>query len=329
MKRREFITLMGGAATWPLTARAQQPGKVWRVGILMGTADDQEGQSRVKSLETGLQSLGWSKGHNLQIEYRWATGDLDQMRTFAKELVALAPDVIVASNTPVVAILMQQTKTIPIVFVMVSDPVGSGFVESMARPGHNITGFTNFEYSMTGKWLEMLKELAPRTARVGLMFNPETNPGNGSFYTLPVKTAASAFAVTPILLPVHSAGEIEQAIAKFASQSDGGLIVIPDAFTTSNGAAIIAAATHYSVPSVFSFGTWPHRGGLMSYGIDTADLYRRSASYVDRILKGAKPADLPVQAPVKFEMVINLKTARALGLDVSSQLQQRADEVIE
>ena len=329
MRRREFITFIGGAAAWPAVVRAQQPERIRRIGILMGTANDQEGQSRVGSLEAGLQHLGWHNGRNLQIEYRWAAGNLERMQAFAKEIVDLSPDLIVASNTPVVAILKQQTQTIPIVFVMVSDPVGSGFVELMARPGHNITGFTNFEYSMTGKWLEMLKAMAPQVTRVGLLLNPETNPGNGSLYTLPVNTAASSFGVTPISLLIHNAGDIEQLIAEFANPSGGGLIVIPDAFTTSYGDKIIAAAARHSVPTVFSYGIWSHHGGLMSYGIDTADHYRRSAIYVDRILKGAKPADLPVQAPVKFEMIINLKTAKTLGLDAPLHLQQLADEVIE
>jgi putative ABC transport system substrate-binding protein len=329
MKRRELITLLGGAAVaWPLAARAQQSERVRRIGVLMGVANDQEGQSRVRSLETGLQDLGWWNGRNLQIEYRWAEGDLDRMRAFAKELVGLVPELIVAGNTPVVAALMQQTRTIPIVFVMVSDPVGSGLVTNLARPGGNVTGFANFEFSMGSKWTQLIKEMVPNVVRVGVLFNSATAP-YASGYMHSVEAAGSSMSIAVTTLPISDVGGIESAIANLAATPNSALFVLTDVFTTVNREKITTLATKYRLPAVYPHKYFAVGGGLISYGIDIADLHRRSASYVDRILKGANPAELPVQAPTKFELVINLKTAKALGVTVPPTLLTRADEVIE
>jgi putative tryptophan/tyrosine transport system substrate-binding protein len=329
MKRRDFITLLGGATVaWPLAARAQQPERMRRIGVLMGTpASDQESHVRLAAFLRQLGELGWRLGQNVRIEYRWYGTATEQTLAGAKELVEWQPDVIVGHSTPSVAALLQATRTIPIVFLLVADPVGSGFVESFARPGGNVTGFTTVEFSMGGKWVELLKEIAPRVTRVLLIFNPQT-AAYTPFLRL-IEAAAPSLAVDPIAGPVHDAAEIKRTIDAFARESSGALIAFPDIFTASHRELIVALAAQYRLPAVYPYPYFPKSGGLLSYGVDAADQFRRAASYVDRILKGAKPADLPVQAPVKFEMVINLKTAKALGLDVPLQLQQLADEVIE
>jgi putative tryptophan/tyrosine transport system substrate-binding protein len=331
MKRRDFITLLGGAAAWPVAARAQQPRRVKRIGILMGTANEPLTQLQVSALEIGLQELGWSTGRNLQIEYRWAEGKPDRIRAFAQELVSLAPDLIVAQPTPVVAALKQYTQTIPIVFVAVSDPVRSGFVESFSRPGGNITGFTIFETTLGGKWLQLLRELAPSLKRVAMLFNPETaNAGaSGGVYLQSIEAAAHATGIELIVTPVHKPEEIDAALGPIAQEPGGGLIVMPNAFTVVNRHRIASQATRLGIPAMFPGATFVEAGGLASYGVDVPDMFRRAASYVDRILKGEKPGELPVQAPIKFQLVINLGTAKALGLTVPPQLYALADEVIE
>ena len=329
MRRREFITLIGGAAAaWPLAARAQQPMR--RIGALTPFAEgDAVAQADVTAFRERLQQLGWTDGRNVRVDYRWAAGEVGRIRTYAKELVALQPDVILARTTPVTAALLQETRTIPIVFVGVSDPVGAGFAASIARPGGSATGFTNVEASLGGKWVEVLKEIYPRIARIAVMFDPRTSPGDGSFYLRLVENAARSIAVETIATPVHDAAEIERAIAAFAREPDGGLLVQPDVTMHSNRALIIAQAARHRLPAVSAFQFYVAEGGLASYGIDVVDLYRRAATYVDRILRGEKPGELAVQAPVKFELAINLKTAKALGLEMPPMLLGRADEVIE
>jgi putative tryptophan/tyrosine transport system substrate-binding protein len=331
MRRREFITLLGGAtAAWPLAARAQQPDRLRRIGVLMGIAESDPARPAFLSAFTrALQDLGWRDGANIRIDYRWGAGDSDRIRSFARELVELKPDLIVGQTTPVVAALKQQTRTVPIVFIQVSDPVGSGFIAGIAEPGGNITGFTNLESSMSSKLLELLKEIAPGIARVALLFNPETAPDGGSYFLRPVEAAAPALKVKIIPAPAHSAAEIDAAIASLAREPGAGLIVMPDVFVLAHRDQILALAEQYRLPAAYAYRFFAAGGGLISYGTDLADLFRRAAPYVDRILKGAKPADLPVQQPIKFEFVINLKTARALGLDVPDRLLALADEVIE
>ena len=330
MQRREFISLLGGAAMWPLTARAQQTDGVRRIGVLMPLAATDPGlKLQVAAFVRQLQELGWAEGRNLRIDYRWAAGDAGRMKVFAKELVALQPHVIFGRSTPVTAALLKETHTIPIVFAVVSDPVGEHFVKTLARPGGNVTGFTNVESSLTGKWMELLKEVAPSTKRVAFIFNPELAPGGGSYYTRLIEAAASSFALAPTARPVHDAAEIERAIGEFVREPNGGLIVLPDGTTNTHRGLIVALAARYRVPAIYAYRDAVVDGGLMSYGVDIVDQFQRAAGYVDLILKGAKPAELPVQLPTKFALVINLKTAKAIGLDVSSQLQQRADEVIE
>jgi putative ABC transport system substrate-binding protein len=329
MRRREFITLLGGAAAWPLAARAQQAAGMRRIGVLMAYAEsDSEAQAFVAAFREGLQKLGWTEGRNVRIDIRWGNVDVESMRRFAKELVALQPDLILAHNTPTTAALLQQTRTIPIIFANVSDPVGSGFVASFPRPGGNVTGFTNIEPTMAGKWLELLKEIAPRVARVAFLFNPATAP-YAEYYLKPFKAAAASFAVEVIAAPVRDTSELESVIATQARAPNGGLIVMTDSFTTAHRAEITSLAARHRLPAVYPYRFFTELGGLLSYGSDQPDNFRRAATYADRILKGAKPSELPVQAPVKFELVINMKTAKALGLDVPAQLQQRADEVIE
>jgi putative ABC transport system substrate-binding protein len=331
MKRREFITILGSAAaTWPLAARAQQAGQMRRIGVLMAIAEnDPEGQARVAAFHEGLQKLGWAEGRNIRIDTRWATPrDAESRQRFAKELVALHPDLILSHATPTTATLLQQTRTIPIIFAGVSDPVGSGFVASFARPGGNVTGFITMEPTMAGKWLELLKEIAPRVARVALLFNPATAP-YAEYWLNPFKAAAASFAVQAIVAPVHDISELESAIAAQAREPNTGLIAMPDTFLNVHRAEVTSLAARYRLPAVYAFRFFTDLGGLLSYGSDLVDDYRRAATYADHILKGARPSELPVQAPVKFELVINLKTAKALGLDVPLHLQQRADEVIE
>jgi putative ABC transport system substrate-binding protein len=329
MKRREFITLLGGAAAaWPLGARAQQSNRLRLVGVLLAMApSDPEAQLRVKAFEAALRELGWTEGRNLRLEYRWAPGDASLLRGQATELVGLAPDLILATSTPVLAALRQENP-LPIVFVQVTDPVGDGFVPNLARPGGFLTGFTSFEFTIGSKWLEALKHVAPKVRRVALMFNPDTAPFARKFWQ-PVEDAASSFDVEPIQAPVRDVGEIEHAIEAFARDANGGLIVLPDVSTTNHRNLIIALAARHRLPAVYPYRHFAASGGLMSYGSDLADVYRRAASYVDRTLKGAVPGDLPVQAPAKFEFVINLRTANALGLTVPPRVLGRADEVIE
>jgi len=329
LKRREFITLLGGAAAaWPLAAWAQQAGKVARVGVLMGYAgSDTEAEAWIAIFLQGLKQLGWIEGRNVQFDYRWAGGNVERMQSDSAELVELNPDLVLVGSTPALAALWRQTRTIPIVFVNVADPVGQGFISSLAHPGGNVTGFTSLEFSMGAKWVEMLKEISPSLARVTLLYNPETAPYFTSF--LPsIEAAASSLSVKTLPSPVHSAAEIEPAIKAVANQSSG-LIVVPSVFATIHRLTIIAQAAQLRLPAVYGFGYYAASGGLIAYGIDVLDMYRRAAAYVDRILNGTNAADLPVQAPNKFQLVINLKTAKALGLDVPTTLLARADEVIE
>src|SRR5215469_16966057 len=331
MRRRDFITaIAGSAAAWPLTAHAQQPEPTRRIGVLMGFPEsDSQAQGYIAALQDGLQKLGWTDGRNVRIDTRWATpAQADSMQRFAKELVALQPDLILSNTTPTTAALLEQTRTIPIVFAAVSDPVGSGFVASLARPGGNVTGFQAMVGSLAGKWLELLKEIAPRVTRVAMLFNPAVAPYAEAFLN-PFRAAASSFAVEAIAAPVRDLSELESVIAAQAREPNGGLIVMPDTFTDIHRAEIASLAARSGLPAVYPRRIFTEVGGLLSYGIDQLDLYRRVATYADRILKGAKPSELPVQAPVKFELAINLKTAKALGLDVPWFLRQRADFVIE
>jgi putative ABC transport system substrate-binding protein len=331
LKRRDFITLISGAAAgWPLTARAQQPEHMRRIGVLMGYAEnDPQAQAWYAAFLEGLQKLGWTEGRNIRIDTRWvASDDAESMQRFAKELVARQPDLILSHNTPTTAALLQETRTIPIVFAITADPVGSGFVASLSRPGGHVTGFATLEGSLGGKWLELLKEIAPRVARVAVLFDPATATF-AEYFLEPVKAAAKSLGVETIVAPVHDRSELESIIAAQAREPNSGLIVIPDSFLQLHRAEVTSLAARYRLPAVYPFHEFAEVGGLLSYGVDRLENWRGAASYVDRILKGEKPADLPVQAPSKYELVLNLKTAKALGLDVSWFLQQRADEVIE
>jgi ABC-type uncharacterized transport system substrate-binding protein len=330
MTRRAFITLLGGAAAaWPLAARAQQGERVMRIGVLMAYAEsDPEAQAWVAAFREGLQKLGWAEGRNIRIDTRWATADVESIQRFAKELVALQPELAVSTSTPSTAWLLQQTRTIPIIFTNVSDPVGSGFVASLPRRGGNATGFSTIEGSLGGKWLELLKEIVPRVNRITFLFNPATAT-YAEFYLNPFKAAAESFAVEAIAAPVRDRSELESVVSAQAREPNGGLIVMPDSFTDLHRAEIASLAARYRLPAVYPRRIFTEVGGLLSYGIDQLDNFRLAATYADRILKGEKPADLPVQAPTRYELVINLKTAKALGLDVPVHLQQRADEVIE
>jgi putative ABC transport system substrate-binding protein len=329
MRRRDFIALLGGAAAcWPLRARAQQSNRLRLVGVLFAMSpSDPESELRVRAFEAGLRELGWTEGRNLRLEYRWAPGDAALLHSQATELVGLAPDLILATSTPVLGAL-RQGNPLPIVFVQVTDPVGGGFVPNLARPGGYLTGFTSFEFTIGSKWLEALKHVAPEVKRVALIFNPDTAPFAHLFWQ-PVVEAAPAFDVEPIQTPVRDAGEIKHAIETFAREAKGGLMVLPDVSSTNYRDLIIALAARHRLPAVYPYRHFAASGGLMSYGTDVADVFRRAASYVDRILKGAAPGDLPVQAPAKYEFVINLKTANTLGLTVPPLWLGRADEVIE
>jgi putative ABC transport system substrate-binding protein len=327
IKRRELIIRLGAAgAAWPLAARAQQPDRVRRVGVLMGIADDLEGQARIAVFRQALQALGWSEGRNVQFIYRWSGGDVARARQFAKELLDLRSDVILANSTPVAAAVGETTRTTPTVFVQVSDPVTAGVVQSLARPGGNLTGFTNFEPSMASKWLELVKGIAPNITRVAYLFNPNTAP---LLYASAVETAAPLLSIKPFAAELRNADEMEGVIEQFAREPNGALLVLPDLFTATNRQSIIALAARHRLPAVYPFRYFVASGGLMSYGTETLETYRQAASYVARVLKGENPGDLPVQAPSKYELVINLKTAKALGLEISPSLLARADEVIE
>jgi putative tryptophan/tyrosine transport system substrate-binding protein len=329
IRRREFLAFLGGAAAWPLAARAQQPNGMRRIGILITLAEsDTVGQAYVGAFREGLQKLGWMEGRTFRIDTRRATPDVESIQRFAKELVALQPDVILTQNTPTTASMLQQTRTIPIIFANVADPVGSGFVASLPRPGGNVTGFITMEPTIPSKWVELIKEIAPRVARVAFLFNPATAPYFG-VYVNPFKAAAATFGVEPIIARVHDTSELETIIAALARDPNGGLVVMPDGFLVAHRAEIASLALRYRLPAVYPFRVFTEVGGLLSYGNDLVDQYRRAAIYADRILKGEKPGDLPVQVPVKFELVINRKTAEALGLDVPPSFYWRADEVIE
>jgi putative ABC transport system substrate-binding protein len=331
MRRREFITLLGGAAAvWPVAARTQQTERVRRVGVFVNLAEgDREGQRSIEALQNGLRELGWIEGRNIHVDYRWSPGaDTSRIRASAVDLVASKPDLILASATEGLAAFSDATRTIPIVFVSVSDPVGQGFVSNLARPGGNITGFTAFEFSMGGKWIEILKEIAPKIARVAVLFNPKTAPYFASFLRS-IETGAVSVGLPWVGVPVNEVVEIEPAITAFAREADGGLICPSDSFTSVHRKTIIPLAMSHRLPTIYTWREFATDGGLVTYGIDRVDLYRRAAPYVDRILRGAHPGDLPIQQPTKFELVINLKTAKALGLDVPLHLQQHADEAIE
>ena len=328
MRRREFISLIGGAVGWPLAARAQQGERVRRIGVCMNlAADDPEGQARLTAFAQGLQQLGWTDGRNARIEYRWAVGDAERIRKQAEELVTLAPDVILASGVPVVTALLQATRSVPIVFAQIVDPVGSGLVASLARPGGNVTGFTVFEFGMSGKWVELLKEIAPGVKRVAVLRDVGSSSGIGQLGA--IQSAASSFGLELSLVGMSDAGEIERAVTAFARAANGGVIVTGSTPAIIHRELITTLAARHRLPAVYAFRYFVTVGGLISYGPDSIDPFRRAAGYVDRILKGEKPADLPVQAPTKYELVINLKTAKALGLDLSASVLARADEVIE
>jgi putative ABC transport system substrate-binding protein len=329
MKRRAFITLIGGAAAaWPLAARAQQPARVPRIGVLTSiSADDPEGQVRLTAFVHGLQQLGWTVGQNVRIDYRWGGSNVDDTRKYAAELVALDPDVILAQSSASVAPLLLATRTIPVVFTTVADPVGAGFVESLARPGGNATGFTNFEYSIAGKWLELLKEIAPGVMRVAVFRESTIAAGAGQFGAIQAQAQSLGVELRPV--DVRDAGEIERAITAFAQGSNGGLIVTGSPAAVVHRGLIVALAARHRLPAVYNTRFYATGGGLISYGPDFVDQFRRAAGYVDRILKGEKPAGLPVQQPTRYELVINLRTAKALGLDLPPMVLARADEVIE
>ena len=328
MRRREFIGLLGGAAAWPVTGRAQQPDRVRRIGVLMAiAADDPQAQARMTTFRAHLEQLGWTERRNVLIEARFGGGDADGMRKLATELVALAPDVILANATPALAPLLQLTRTIPIVFVLVADPVGAGFVDSLARPGGNATGFTPYDYSISAKWLELLKEIAPNLKRIGVLRDPALTLGTAQFAAIQAMAPSVGVEVTPI--GVHDAGEIERGIGGIARMSNAGLVVTGSSLIVVHRHLIIARAAQHKLPAIY-YERFPVKdGGLFSYGPSFLDQFRLGAGYVDRILKGEKPADLPVQAPTKYELVINLKTAKALGLTVPPSLLARADEVME
>jgi ABC-type uncharacterized transport system substrate-binding protein len=330
IRRRDFVTLLcGTAAALPLTARAQQLGQARRVGVLMALAQgDPEAQLRAQAFEAGLRALGWVEGRNLRLDYHWVP-DAGRLSAQASELVGSAPDLILAVGTPVVAGLLPVSRTLPIVFVQVMDPVGSGFVPNLARPGGHVTGFASFEFSIGSKWLEALKEIAPAVKRVAVVFSPDTAPFAPLFWQPVVDAAARSFAVAAMQMPVRDGRELAGEIEALAREPDGGLMVLPDVSTVNNRDLIIALAARHRLPAIYPLRSFAASGGLFSYGSDGVDIFRRAASYVDRILKGAKAGDLPVQAPAKYELVINLKTARALGLEVPPMLLARADEVIE
>jgi putative ABC transport system substrate-binding protein len=328
IRRREFITLLGGAAAWPLAARAQQGDRVRRIGVLMGfDENDPVAKTYVSAFTQALAGLGWTDGRNVRVDLRWPGVDSNRMRALAQELIGLQPDIIVTNATPATVAVQRETRTIPIVFQIVADPVASGIVARLDRPGGNITGFAAFEATLGGKWIELLWEIAPGLKRAAIMFNPDTAPV--STYMPSFETAARSLKVVPIITPVHSDVEIEAAIIALGREPGGGLVVMPDTFMVAHRAPLILAAERSNVPAVYFLSGFARDGGLLSYGPDLVDTFRRAASYVDRILRGAKPGDLPVQFPTKFETAVNLKTAKALGLAVPPSIRLLADEVIE
>jgi putative tryptophan/tyrosine transport system substrate-binding protein len=328
MRRREFIAGLVSAAAWPLAARAQQGGRVRRIGMLMqGDENDPVFKPRLSAFTQALEDLGWTDGRNVRMDLRWGGDDINRIRAFVQELVALQPDIILASSTPVTVALQRETRTIPIVFADVAEPVASGIVPRLDRPGGNITGFASLEASLGGKWLELLLEIAPGLKRAAIMFNPDTAPV--SPFKPSLETAARSLKVEPIIAPVHSDIEIDAGITALGREPGGGLVIMPDIFTIAHRAPIISAAARNNVPALYWLSDFARDGGLLSYGVDQVDIWRRAASYADRILRGAKPAELPVQLPTKFEMVVNLKTAKSLGLTVPQSILLSADEVIE
>jgi putative tryptophan/tyrosine transport system substrate-binding protein len=327
--RRQFVSMLGAVATaWPVAASAQQPDRTQWIGVLMSlAANDPEGQARAVAFESGLNDLGWVKSRNVRIEYRWADNP-DLLRRHASELIGLAPNLILTSSTPVIAALQEQRHTIPVVFTQVTDPVGQGLVSSLAHPGGHLTGFTTFEFSIGTKWLQTLKEVAPGVTRVALVFNPQTAPFADLFWR-PVEAVAATFGVVLISAGARTFGELERMIDALGREPNGALIVLPDVSTMNYRDGVIGLAARHNLPAVYPSRVFVANGGLLSYGTDVSDVFRRAASYADRILKGAKPADLPIQAPSKYELVINLKAARSLGLELSPMLLARADEIIE
>jgi ABC-type uncharacterized transport system substrate-binding protein len=329
--RRDFLKFIAGsAASWPLAASAQQAGRTRRIGVLMAHAEnDPEFRTYVSAFREGLEKFGWKDGRNVHIDFRWgALDDAEARQRAAKELIELQPEIILTQNTPPTASMLQQTRTIPVVFVIVADPVGSGFVQNLARPGGNATGFTIMEPTITGKWLELLKEIAPRSKRAAFLFNPATTPF-ANIYLNPFKAAAASLGLEAIVATVHDRAEFDAVIAVQAREPNGGLIVMPDGFMNVHRAEIILLAARYRLPAVYPWRFFAEQGGLLSYGSEQGDLFRQATTYVDRILKGEKPADLPVQAPTEYKLVLNLKTAKALGLSVPLTLLDRADKVIE
>jgi putative tryptophan/tyrosine transport system substrate-binding protein len=331
MRRREFIALVGSAvAAWPLAARAQRPASMRRVGVLMSTReDDPDGQVRAGMINKGLEELGWTEGRNIELDFRWAGGDPVRASSYAAELVRLKPDVIVANSTLCLKAVRDQTRTIPIVFVVVGDPFGQGFVSNLAHPDGNVTGFTGFEFGIGGMWLEMIKAIAPDVRRVAFIFNPEAGLPYGEKFAQSMKARAPALGVEVLVSPVRNAADVDRAIADMGSEPNGGLIVNPDAFTGSSRGLLISLAARYRLPAIYAYRYYVVDGGLMSYGHETNDWFRQSAAYVDKILKGVKLADLPIQNPTQFELIINRKTASALGLTIPDKVLALADEVIE
>jgi ABC-type uncharacterized transport system substrate-binding protein len=328
--RREFIAALGSTAAWPYTAGAQQPKPMPQIGVLMGyEKDDPAALANIAALREGLAQFGWTEGRNIQIQYRYGAGDVDRIRAYARELVGLKPDVLLADMTVSAVALLRETPTIPIVFVSVTDPVEMDLVDSLAQPGRNITGFTDFEFAMGSKWLQILKEVSPSVARVGVLFNPATAAGHGIFFLQSIETAAPSFAVKIIAIPVNDVAGIERVITEISGEPDGGLVIAIDAYMVVHRELIISQVTAHRVPAIYPLRPFAASGGLISYGADIPNTAKRAATYLDQIIRGAKPADLPVQEPTKFELVINLKTAKTLGLTMPPSLLATADEVLE
>jgi putative tryptophan/tyrosine transport system substrate-binding protein len=330
MRRRQFIAALGAVAALPSALRAQQGDhRIRQIGVLMSAVpDDPSGDADIAAFRQGLDELGWTDGRNIQIHVRWPGGDVERVRALAKDLVELKPEVLVARSTPTTMALRSETDAIPIVFANISEPVESGLAQTLARPGGNVTGFTNFESSIGGKWLQLLKEVDPRISRIGMIYNPQTAPF-GRLFLRSVQSATATLSVQPVDLPVQSAAEIETELATFGREKGGSLVAIPDSFTSEHRHLIIALAARYRLPAVFSYLSATHSGGLMAYAVDSRDTMRRAAGYIDRILKGAKPGELPIQQPAQFALSVNLKTAKALGLEFPPSLVATADEVIE